>query len=656
MSSQISESLLAKAEALLSAKSEPGADRPRVLSMRRVVRKKAPKPSILCAYDYETTRIERGTPRPLYITAFGRQINMRYESSIDSMMHLQNILVNNFLTEENHGTKFIAWNGNNFDAYFTAAALVTHPDFVLRPYLTRSHSLRGIRVVRLEDCNRKNAPCWEFLDGIAVLGLVGVKLGKFLSTFAPDLPKLEGTIDFEVEEFDSGNAAHRAYAMRDSEGLDFAMHKAQDILMENFDQPLAVTMGGACIKILKANLPEDVVVRPNSEKLNGIIRHYAMRGGYCYCVRRYEGPVWKYDLNQAYAAAMRESLLPSGGAVHTSNAIRKVPSDGSEFQTAKTVMVEAAVYIVRIEAWNEANKIPFYCRSSVGGRMRSMFAIGHIPDTWVTSNEHKQLMSEGWRITIKESYAWSGAFNLKDYVDKLERKRMACEGGPSGSEGTIYKCVGNHSYGKLLEENENVSYILAADCPPGFVPHYPDGEENPIKHIYEQRDDDVHPKDYHQPHVGAFITAHVRMVVRRAALMDSDSWLYADTDCVVFSRDVTSRLDIDPKRYGAWKVEESGTDYQLIAKKVYVKKVDAQTALDWDHPDKATREAARAKVKGSAKGLHVKKVSPDMFTNWLNGTPPIQQQVQRNNFMKVIQGAEMYRLQTRQGTAVEGSA
>lgn len=603
--------------------------------MTRQVRKKAPKPALIAAYDYETTRIEKGTPRPLYITAFSQKLKIHYESSIDSMQHLQQILVNNFLTPENHNVKFVAWNGNNFDAYFTAAALVTHPDFVMRPYLTRNHSLRGIRVVRLEDIDRKNAPCWEFLDGIAMLGLVGVKLGKFLDIFAPHLPKLEGTIDFETEEFNPANPKHRAYAMRDSEGLDFAMNKCQDILLENFEQPLAVTMGGACIKILKAHLPEDVIVRPNSEKLNGIIRHYAMRGGYCYCVRRYQGPVWKYDLNQAYASAMRESLLPAGGAVHTSNAIRKIPEDGSEFQTAKTVMVEASCYIVRIEAWNEQNRIPFYCRTLASGRMRSVFAGHHIPATWITSNEHRQLVQEGWRIQIKESYSWSGTFNLKDYVDKLERRRMNCEGGPSGPEGTIYKCVGNHSYGKLLEENEPITYVLAKDCPPGFVPHYPEGVGDPLEHIYEQRIDDVHPKDYHQPHIGAFITAHVRMVVRKAALVDPDSWLYADTDCVVFSRDITSTLDIDPKRYGAWKIEESGTDFQIIAKKVYT---NTETG------------------KGSAKGLHVRKVTPAQFTEWLNGTPPIQEQVQRNNFLKVMQGAEMYRSQVRRGTATEGSA
>lgn len=333
-----------------------------------------------------------------------------------------------------------------------------------------------------------------------------------------------------------------------------------------------------------------------------------------------------------------------------------VPAGGEEFQTAHSVMVPAPCFIARIEAWNDANKVPFYCRSMVSGRMRSMFARESIPDTWVTSIELAQLESEGWRIVVHESYAWGQSFNIKDYVDKLERRRMSAAEGPSGPEGTMIKATGNHSYGKMLEELDGTEYVLSSECPPGFAPHYPDGAIDPLEHVFERVQDDIHPKDYHQPHIGAFITAHVRMVVRRAALLDPDSWLYADTDCVVFSRDVTAALDIDAKRYGAWKVEESGTHFQIIAKKVYVKKVDERTALDWDHPDKDIREAARAKVKGSAKGLHVKKVSPAQFTEWLNGIPPIQEQVQRNNFVSVMRGAEMYRVQIRRGTATEGSA
>jgi hypothetical protein len=609
---------------------EPAAKKgERKIPLMRMVRVRDPEPAMLIGYDYETTRIKAGTPRPLYITAFGKRVPMHFASRIETMQHLQTILVNNFLTEDKEGVKYVAWNGNNFDAYFTAAALVTHPDYVLRPYLTRGKSLRGLKVLRKADVEKKNAKGWEFLDGIAMTGLVGTKLDKFLEKFAPDYRKLKEVINFEFEEFDPDNPEHCAYAMRDSEGLYYGMTRVQDLMMEKFKQPLAVTMGGACIKILKRHIPPHVVVNPLKPDLLAIIRQYVMRGGYCYCVKRYQGPVWKYDINQAYAAAMRDARLPAGYANHSKSGLNPY----------------AIVYVARIEAWKPGNKVPFYYRSEMSGKMRSLFGNEHILPTWVTSIEYEQLKKEGWKINVFESYSWEEHFNLRDYVDMLERGRMSAPDGPAGPEGTIYKNVGNHSYGKTVEVLDPKEWILSLEQPDGFVPFY-DDDDHPVDFTYFRHipPEDIRPKDYHQPHIGAFITAHVRMVVRRAALLSPDTWLYADTDCTVFSSDVTAQLDIDAKRYGAWKLEESGTEYQIIAKKVYAQ---VPTAEELSDPDKVK------KLKRSAKGLHADKVTPALFDLWYNGKPPAQKQVQRQNFMAVMRGAEMYREQDRKGTRIE---
>lgn len=577
----------------------------------------------MIAYDFETTRIKAGTPRPLYITAYGEGRDaLHLESDIRDFGHLTNILKTYFLTEEFKGVKFVAWNANNFDAYFIAAALLACDEYVMRPYLTRSNSLRGLRVIHRDDIQNERATGWEFLDGMAMLGLVGVSLEKFLDNFAPNHKKLKGTIDFEKEEFDSTNPDHRAYAMRDSIGLFHGMEKAQSILMEHFEQPLAVTMGGACIKIFKSYIPLGVIVNTPKDECVSLVRDYVMRGGYCYCVKRYQGPVWKYDINQAYASAMREALLPSGFSFHVATGVNKY----------------AETYIARISATNPKNKIPFYYRTETAGRMRAVFGVTEISDTWLTSIEIDQLKREGWKIKIVESWCWESSFQMLDYVDRLENGRITAPGGPSGPQGTVYKNVGNHSYGKTVEQLEPIEYVLAAECPPGFVPYYAD-ESEPLEHIFYRFVDDQEPKDYHQPQIGAFITAHVRMVVRRAALISPDTWLYADTDCVVFSSNVTKELDIDPKRYGAWKVEEEGAIYQIIAKKVYAELPDA-------------KDPAK-KLKRSAKGLNVRKLTPEDFDGWFNGTPPVQDQVQRNNFVSVMQGVEMYRSQQRSGTAVE---
>lgn len=593
-------------------------------SFERKERVRVARPARLIAYDFETTRIRAGTPRPVYLTAYGA--SFAFESRIAHMGHLRDVLRTQFLTMDNKGCKFVAWNGNRFDAYFVAAALLRETDLVLKPYLTRSKALRGLRVSLRYDVNGaeldpKHAPSWEFLDGIAMLGLAGVNLAKFLDNFAPEHRKLKEAIDFDKEEFDPDNPKHREYAMRDSVGLWHGMQRAQSIMLQTFNQPLAVTMGGACIKIFQAHIPRDVVIDSLTPDLLDITRTFAMRGGFCYCAKRYVGPVWKYDINQAYAAAMRDAQLPCGGFLQLTG---KPPA-------------KARCFLVEIEARNPRNRVPFYYRSIVNGRVRSLFGIERIERTWITSDEYRQLVSEGWGVTCFQYVGWLGAFSMREYVDKLERLRMTADGGPSGPIGTMIKATGNHSYGKTVEQLEPIEYILSAECPDDCLPYYDNGFE-PLQHVFYRMDPDRGAKPHHQPQIGAFITAHVRMVLRRAILTAPDAWLYADTDCVVFSRDVSSSLDIDPKRYGAWKIEEAGTVYRIIAKKVYAQ-VDG-----WEHPEK---------VKRSAKGMNVRRLSADDFARWFEGSEPVQDQIQINNFLAVLCGAEMYREQRRKGTRVE---
>ena len=81
---------------------------PQKPAFRRRARKRAASPARIVAYDFETGPIRSGTPRPLYLTAAGD--DWRYASPIRSMAHLHDDLVAHFLTEENAGTTFAAWN------------------------------------------------------------------------------------------------------------------------------------------------------------------------------------------------------------------------------------------------------------------------------------------------------------------------------------------------------------------------------------------------------------------------------------------------------------------------------------------------------------------------------------------------------------------
>lgn len=561
----------------------------------------------MIAYDLETTRIGAGTPRPLYITACGE--NFWISGSLSGLNDLTAILVNRFLVPETVGHRFVAWNGNNFDVYFIGMALLKSSEYLLRPYLTRSKNLRGLRVIKrqyrdgVEVTGHKGVKeiSWEFLDGISMTGMTGRSLKRFLETFAPEYGKLDGP-DFEHEDFDSGNPDHVRYAERDSEGLYHALVKAQQIVFDNFAIGLKPTIGNMAIKILQRFIPHGVECwRPPVAALR-VIRDQVMRGGFCFCVRRYVGPVWKYDLNQAYAAAMRETWLPEGRCIWS-----------------RERNIYAAVYIARVRAVNPFNRIPFYYRDMEKGA--SVFGLQEIGETWLTSIEIEQLEREGWKVEIFETWFWTGRFNLAAYVNKLEDLRTGNGRDPKDSQGELIKAIGNNSYGKTVERLDGLELIMSAEEPEGFAP-YPvfDDSDSSLSYIWFRFVDPVF-REYHQPQIGAFITAHVRMRVRKAALLSPDTWLYADTDCVMFRDSQTSRLDIDQKRYGAWKIEEEGTEFLIAAKKVYASS------------DGNTRHA---------KGLNVRKMRTEDFERWVAGAPPEQVQAQRQNFVRVMAGFDMF--------------
>lgn len=585
----------------------------RRFSLARRERKRDGKLADIVAYDLETTRIKAGTPEPLYITAFADHRNYCLSAPVKGVAGLAQIIKQQWLTPEFNGVKFVAWNGNNFDVYFVALAMMTLPEYVIRPYLTKGKSLRGLRILPREDLELKpnQQRSWEFVDGIAMLGLQGKTLKDFLKTFAPDHLKHERE-SFETREFDPLNPDDVEYAFRDSEGLYWGMQYAQEIIYERFNMGLRTTIGNLGIKLFETRIPEGTrIVEPTVSALD-ILRKYVCRGGYCHLMRKYKGKVWKYDLNQAYAAAMREADLPSG-----------------DCRLMKGESKYSKIFVCRINATNPRNKIPFYCRMNVGGKVKSVFATTVIDDSWITSSELKQLRSEGWKITVHESYVWYETFTMKDYVDSLEHMRMNAPGGPSGAVGTMIKGIGNNSYGKTLEQLEPLELVLASDQPPGFVDYY--GEQGDTVPYVWCRFIETPMKNYHQPQIGGFITAHVRMVIRRAALLAPDHFLYADTDCVIFSKDMTKQLDIDSRRYGAFKLEEADADYLLIAKKVY-----ASCDFTTKH----------------SKGLNVKNLEFGDFVNWFAGSVPVQSQAQRQNFVKFLKGSDMFVNRTRKGTAV----
>jgi len=547
------------------------------------------KQHAIFAYDLETTRIKKGTPTLKFITGYGE--NFKISQEIRTEKELLDILLDQFLLSRFNGARFVAWNGNKYDVYFVARAILLDSSLIIRPYLTSKNSLRGLKVIRKKEKNQKGkAESWEFLDGIAMTG-IEKSLKNFLKVFAPSHEKL--SIDWAKTEFDSQNVEHVAYAERDSEGLYHGMIKAESILKQHFGTGFNPTIGNTGIKILQSQMPEKVACWRPSEELEQTIRDYIMRGGYCYCVKRYEGPVWKYDLNQAYAAAMRDAKLPAGKSIKVFSYYPELPG------------------IYEVTGKLPGNLIPLYIKN---GKGVGTVVVEEIIDTWLTSQEVEQLQNEGYTLEIKNGYVWREFFSMTEYVDNLERQRMSAPGGPSGAEGLMLKAIGNNSYGKTVERLSGEELVMSLVQPEGFTQYAP--EDETLNYIWA-KSGTPGMREYHCPQIGAFITAHVRMVVRCAALLNPLAWLYADTDCLVFSEPID--LPCHPSKYGAWKVETNGEHYRIIGKKVYCQ-VNANAENAVKH----------------AKGMNVSRLGDAAFKRWYAGRAPVQIQLHRKNFLRFL--------------------
>ena len=585
------------------------------------------------AYDLETTRIEAGNPTPLYVTAFGEDFFL--SMPITGKNPLQNfcdILETHFLILDRNMTRFVAWYGNQFDVYFVAKALLFSTRWIMRPYLTSSKQLRGLRVssaelVRINGRLRKMQ--FEFLDGAAMTGLntANMKLAKFLDLFAPHLPKK--SLDLDRVKFNPKNKEHVEYAERDAEGLYVGFKEANRIVKELTGNEFQATIGGLAIRYFQSKMPSDVLVWEPPFEIIDRIYDNVMRGGYCWIQRQFTGKIWKYDLNQAYAAAMRDTELPAGRCYHT-----------TEFMPDRCGVYHC--YVGR----GAQSPIPFYYKS--GDKDIAAFTAGAYVETWITNIELQHLARDGWQIEIIDGSVWDESFSLAGMVNELETLRYTDPEGPQGPLGIICKCIGNTAYGKTAERLEGLELLLAAECPEGFSQYMAELPE--MENVFFRMRDPIR-RPYHRPQIAAFITAHVRVLVREAALKKPNSFLYADTDCICFSEPIDDHLEIHATKYGAWKREAAGVPARIIGKKVYF--MDGEKIEHKAKGLNVSRETLFIEEKKNGKSKLVKRrINGDDYKRWMDGTPPAQRQIQRQNFVNYLGGASMFRDQDRHGTDV----
>lgn len=555
------------------------------------------------SFDLESTRIEAGTPTPLYLSVCDES-GARGYACIGWSAFLETI-VSVLLTDENRGVRFVGYNSNKFDAFLIAHALKADPNYLVEPWMTKAGALRGMRVRSTTD-KRKS---WIFSDAMAMTGFLG-KLADYTDAFAPTFTKES----IDILNFDPFDETHQRYAINDARIL----HEANNVAFASAEKVAQTsvqnTIGKMGISYFQANMPKDVLVWRVPKSAETALDE-TVRGGYVYCDHRYHGPIWKYDLNQAYAAAMRMPL-PSGRCARS-------------FEYEPGVL---GMYLATIS--RETRTVPFYIHDTETNT--SLSTHGEPVRGWILSNELEFLQETGWTIDVHDGWVWTNCFDMSEMVNHLEYERSHCDGGPKGPLGLMIKAIGNNSFGKTLEEHDGIRMVFAAEKPGKDYKEFRAEDEN-FKHIWFTTEK-THNERYHMKQIGSFITSYVRIWLMKTALKNADAFLYADTDCVAFSQDMTAELDIDVARYGAFKVEASGERYGLIAKKTY-----------WHDTDDVKRPGYP--VESRCKGLNPTLITTLDWHRWYRtGVPPEQHQVQRLNVIRTIETGIMFRNYDRKGS------
>lgn len=567
------------------------------------------------AYDFETDAIAAGTPGPRYLVMVREDDDAVLFAEDIRRLSWRDVLVRYFLRPEFAGYRFVAYNGNRFDAHFLLKAMSEVAAVEAMPFLAGSNALRGVAVTLKENPKIR----WTFSDAIAMTGFTG-KLASFIKAFGnPGDAKLAAE---DITDFNPESEQDRAYALADTRCLAHAMKNWAKELHDFSGAWPGNTVGAMAIKLFQSKLPDGVLIWEAPAFAKALIEG-AKRGGYVWTAGRYRGPAYGYDINQCYAAQMRNPL-PCGRAVRVR---RENPG--------KLGIYRAIVYRRTPERY-----VPFYAT-----RVRSnerLYIDGSQPElVYLCTPEVVTLRELGWKVDVLDGVCWSESFNMSPWVDELEAERARL--GPKSPGGLVVKSIGNNAFGKTLEGAHPMRTLISRTRPDGGVALMPE-QSAVVWGVKEEKDE----PEYHRPQIGVFIMAYGRCQLMRTAAKAPAYFLKADTDGITFARDMRDMLWIDATRYGAFKCEYEATEIMIFAKKCYCYAgADAREVLERVQADPYGVE----EICGM-KGIRARELSWEDRIAWFSGNPPSQKQIQVNNVIKQLSGAPMYKDAERRASAV----
>lgn len=391
-------------------------------------------------------------------------------------------------------------------------------------------------------------------------------LKTLLSTYAPDTPKLD--LDFSKTIFDIQNPEHRAYAIRDAEGLRLAMIGYRKTFHDLFSSHLGFTTAGSALKAWRQtqDRPHFCLSRAMEKELQR-----AYFGGLVFLTDNIPHEHCEtFDISSSYPAAMLIDGVPHGRPIKT----KTLRFDKPGFWR----VVVQAPHNIRVPI------LPTRDEDNITRWPSGCF------ETMVSSIELALAIKHGYKIReVKYGFTFDGIIKPFDhFVNKCRHIRQTTD--KKSAQHQTAKLMQNSLYGKFGTKFVRKE-IFAADPYEQDCSQY---ELLPGLDLYAQLVDDEQTN--RMVHWAAWITAAARVRLLDAAYSGGvEHVLYGDTDSLTVTQEFNRAALSIGTDYGQWQSEKIWAVFRAHAPKVYAGIYEDGTII------------------GKAKGLPKKAIKPEHF-------------------------------------------
>lgn len=373
--------------------------------------------------------------------------------------------------------------------------------------------------------------------------------------FPASLKKMGECIGLEKMESDFESVE---YCQRDTEIVLVFMERLQQKLIDDVGVGISPTIGGIAMKTFRTNFLTETVQTWNETKaLEGYF------GGRCELF--YKGileDIKVADVNSMYPDAMTKDY-PDCSTLR----------ECSKWDNFEFGLSEVTIHIP------EDNYIPPLPYRDKNGRL--IFPVGTIRGTWTNHEIHNAIKLHGAKV-LSTHYSIgtdTGKKYFEKYVHTFYKLRNESD---DEFNRTFYKLLLNNLYGRFSQHNPRIE-ALTGEMDDETLEETGARLLKTLGHFYIYEIPMLEPPETANWLWGTYVTSYARILLDRSLVAvhktPGTTIIYCDTDSIFWQgpKEIPG-LELDPKKLGAWKIEEFASGDFMIPKgyilKGYPRRVD----------------------------------------------------------------------------------